>query len=206
MLTALPGTALWRRLKAEGRLREPSNGDQFSSPNFTPMMDERVLLRGYAELMKWLYSPKEYYSRCEAYLSRAGSISETRSSNLGEVGALLRTIWHIGVLSPRRFLFWRLMVKAMVKGRSHIRQAVAHAVQGEHLILYTCEHVVPRMEHDLAEIQAGIDHDSRPLPPDCSLPPVPTEFVSPRTAVNAPLPVVGQAKTHSLPNLSSEVD
>jgi radical SAM superfamily enzyme YgiQ (UPF0313 family) len=206
MLTALPGTDLWRRLKAEGRLRERSNGDQFSRPNFTPMMDEKVLLRGYAELMKWLYSPKAYYSRCEAYLSRAGSISETRSSTLGEVGALLRTIWHVGVLSPRRRLFWRLIVKAMLRGRSHIRQAVAHAVQGEHLILYTCEHVVPRMERALAEIQAGIGHDSSPLPPDCSLPPVPTECVSPRTAVNAPLPVVGQAKAHSLPNLSSEVD
>ena len=34
------------------------------------MMDERTLLRGYAELMKWLYSPKAYYSRCEAHLRR----------------------------------------------------------------------------------------------------------------------------------------
>ena len=206
MLTALPGTALWRRLKAEGRLRQHSNGDQFSRSNFTPMMDERVLLRGYAELMKWLYSPKTYYSRCEAYLSRAGSSSETRSSTLGEVGAFLRTIWHVGVLSPRRRLFWRLMVKAMFRGRSHLRQAVAHAVQGEHLILYTHKHVVPRMERALAEIKAGIEPDPRPLSSDCSRPPVPTEFVSPRTAGNVHLPVVRLAKVHPLPTHSSEVN
>jgi radical SAM superfamily enzyme YgiQ (UPF0313 family) len=206
MLTALPGTALWRRLKTEGRLRRHSNGDQFSRPNFTPMMDEKVLLRGYAELMKWLYSPKAYYSRCEAYLSRAGSSSETRSSTLGEVGALLRTIWHVGVLSPRRRLFWRLMVKAMFKGRSHIRQAVAHAVQGEHLILYTCEHVVPRMERALAEIKAGIEPDPRPLPSEGNGLPVPRKFVSPRTAGNVHVPEVRQAKVHPRPTHSSEVN
>jgi hypothetical protein len=206
MLTALPGTALWRRLKTEGRLRQHSNGDQFYRPNFTPMMDERALLRGYAELMKWLYSPKAYYSRCEAYLSRAGSSSETRSSNLGEVGALLRTIWHIGVLSPRRLLFWRLMVKAIFKGRSHIRQAVAHAVQGEHLILYTCEHVVPRMERALAEIHTGIEPDLRPLPSEGNGLPVLKKFGSPRTAGNVHVPEVRQAKVHPLPTHSSEVN
>ena len=206
MLTALPGTALWRRLKTEGRLRQHSNGDQFSRPNFTPMMDERALLHGYAELMKWLYSPKEYYSRCAAYLSRTGSISETRPSTLGELGALLRTIWHVGVISPRRLLFWRLMVKAMFRGRSHLRQAVAHAVQGEHLILYTYEHVVPRMERALADIQADIEPDPRPLSFECNGLPVPTKFESPWTASNVHLPEVRMAKVHPRPTHSSEVN
>jgi len=153
ILTALPGTALWRRLETEGRLRKRSNGDQFSRPNFVPVMEERKLLRGYLDLMKWLYSPEAYYSRCEALQNISSSVSGTRASTLGEVGALLRTIWHVGVLSPRRRLFWRLMVKAVSRGRSHIRQAVAHAVQGEHLILYTQKHLVPRMEQDLEEIR-----------------------------------------------------
>jgi radical SAM superfamily enzyme YgiQ (UPF0313 family) len=155
ILTALPGTALWRRLEAEGRLRERSNGDQFSRPNFVPVMEERALLRGYADLMKWLYSPKAYYRRCKAYLRRAVPSSGTRSSTKSEVAALLRTIWHVGVLSPRRGYFWQLMVKAMSRGRSHLRQAVSHAVQGEHLILYTREHLAPRMERALADIRAA---------------------------------------------------
>jgi radical SAM superfamily enzyme YgiQ (UPF0313 family) len=133
VLMALPGTALWRRLEAEGRLRGRPNGDQFSRPNFVPVMDEGALLRGYAEFMKWLYSPEAYYSRCEAYLDRAGPVSESRSPTLGEVGAFLRTIWHVGVLGPRRRLFWRLMAKALWRGRSHLRQAVAHAVVSSEL-------------------------------------------------------------------------
>ena len=146
ILTALPGTALWRRLTAEGRLRQRSNGDPFSRPNFVPGMREDELLRGYVELMEWLYSPNEYYGRCEAYLRRAGSVSASRTSTLGEVCALLRTIWHVGVCSPRRRLFWRLLGQAFLRGRSKIRKAVVHAAQGEHLIRYTREHVVPRME------------------------------------------------------------
>lgn len=206
MLTALPGTALWRRLETEGRLRRRSDGDQFSRPNFKPVMDEGVLLRGYAELMKWLYSPKEYYSRCEAYLKRSGSIFETRSTTLGDVGALLRTIWHVGVLSSRRRLFWRLFFKAMLRGRSHLRQAVAHAVKGEHLILYTCEQVVPRIERALAEIDNRIEHTPRRLQFDRSGPLAATASASLRTAGNVRLPEVRRAKTLPLSYLSGEVD
>ena len=36
LLTALPGTALWRRLEREGRLRDHSDGDAFARPNFCP--------------------------------------------------------------------------------------------------------------------------------------------------------------------------
>jgi radical SAM superfamily enzyme YgiQ (UPF0313 family) len=163
ILTALPGTDLWRRLEAEGRLRECSNGDQFSRPNFAPMMDERALIKGYAELLGWLYSPKAYYRRCQAYLNRVGSRPQTRSSTLGEVGILLRTIWHIGILSPRRRLFWQLLAKAVPHGQDRIRQAIVHAVQGEHLIRYTREHVLPRLERALAELQTETENGRSPL-------------------------------------------
>jgi radical SAM superfamily enzyme YgiQ (UPF0313 family) len=152
ILNALPGTALWRRLEAEGRLCERSNGDQFSRPNFVPAMAERTLLKGYTRLMEWLYSPKAYYRRCEAYQRRAGPAPEKRSSSLRELGPLLRTMWHVGILGPRRGHFWRLMVRAIANGAGHLRQAVAHAVQGEHLISYTRKHLLPRMEQALAEI------------------------------------------------------
>jgi radical SAM superfamily enzyme YgiQ (UPF0313 family) len=154
ILTALPGTALWRRLAAEGRLRERSNGDPFSRPNFAPVMDERALLRGYAGLMEWLYSPEAYYGRCAARLERSGPLPRTGSLSLDGIRALLRTIWHVGLISPRRRLFWGLMAQAARRGRGRIREAVVHAVQGEHLIRYTREQVVPRMERALAAMSA----------------------------------------------------
>ncbi|MCA9674423.1 MAG: DUF4070 domain-containing protein, partial [Myxococcales bacterium] len=66
LLTALPGTALWRRLDGERRLRHRSSGDQFDRPNFAPAMDERALLDGHADLLAELYSPEAYLRRCQA--------------------------------------------------------------------------------------------------------------------------------------------
>jgi len=154
LLTALPGTALWRRLELEGRLRARSDGDPFSRPNFEPAMDEQSLLEGYAELMTWLYSPRAYYSRCEAYLKRSGRPPRSRRSSRGEVRSLMRTIWHVGVLSPRRGLFWKLMARAALRGHGSLRTAVAHAVQGEHLVRYTREHVLPRLEQALMDVRS----------------------------------------------------
>jgi radical SAM superfamily enzyme YgiQ (UPF0313 family) len=154
ILTALPGTTLWRRLAAEGRLRARSNGDPFSRPNFEPSMDEGELLRGYVGLMEWLYSPEAYYDRCSARLDRAGALPASQPLTPDGVTALLRTIWHVGILSPRRRLFWKLMAQAARRGKSRIREAVVHAVQGEHLICYTREHVVPRMRRALAALEA----------------------------------------------------
>ena len=154
ILTALPGTALWRRLAAEGRLRERSNGDPFSRPNFAPKMDERELLRGYAELMEWLYSPEAYYGRCAARLERAGPLPAAGSLSLDAVLALLRTVWYVGIRGSSRRLFWGLMAQAVRRGRGRLREAVVHAVQGEHLIRYTREQVLPRMACALAAVSA----------------------------------------------------
>ena len=105
---------------------------------------------------------------------------------------------------PRRRLFWQLMLKAMSRVRSHIRQAIAHAVLGEHLILYTREHVVPRMERALAEIQTATEHGRRPLPSGRGAPRASTTFASPMTAGNTRLPVFRQARPHPQPILSSD--
>ena len=185
-------------------MRERSSGDAFCRPNYVPVMEERALLRGYADLMKWLYSPKAYYSRCTTYLGRAASIPNPRSSTLGEIAALVRTVWHVGVLSPRRRLFWPLMVKAMSRGRAHVRQAVAHAVQGEHLILYTREQVVPRMERALAEIQVGIEYGPRPRPCDLSAPRAVTALASLRRPGHVRLPVSRRTLSLPLSTLSGE--
>ncbi|MDY0003339.1 MAG: radical SAM protein [Polyangia bacterium] len=154
LLTALPGTELWTRLEKEHRLRARSSGETFARPNFAPAMDERALITGYAKLLGWLYSADAYYARCHAYLHSAGRRPAARASTSGEWGALLCAIWRVGVLSQRRLLFWRLMGAALLHGRDRLRQAVVHAVQGEHLIRYTREQVLPRLEAALSEILA----------------------------------------------------
>src|ERR1041384_6939583 len=62
LLTALPDTQLWRRLKREGRLLHESSGNNTEgSLNFIPRMDASRLIEGYKRILSTIYSPAEYY-------------------------------------------------------------------------------------------------------------------------------------------------
>lgn len=67
-------------------------------------------------------SPRSYHRRCEAKLERTRPVSAKRAFTFGQVGALLRTIWHIGIRSPRRRCFRRSMVKAIAETRPGCRE------------------------------------------------------------------------------------
>jgi radical SAM superfamily enzyme YgiQ (UPF0313 family) len=154
MLTALPGTALWRRLRADGRLREHSDGEIFGRSNFATVMDEETLLAGYAALLAELYSPASYLRRCAAHLALAPLPARVRRRR-GAVAIFLRAIWRLGVRSPRRALFWALLATAARRSPRHVTWAVEKAVQGEHFLRYTTEDVLPRLRLALAEAKAS---------------------------------------------------
>lgn len=157
VLMALPGTRLWRRLEAEGRLREESAGDNCARPNFVPAMDERELLSGYRRLVEALYAPAAFYARCALVIDqlpvRARAVADAGADE-GALAALGRVAWGIGVRSPRRRLFWRLVAHALRRGAGAVPRALALAVIGESLIPYTREVVLPRIDRALAELGA----------------------------------------------------
>jgi radical SAM superfamily enzyme YgiQ (UPF0313 family) len=157
LLTALPGTQLWRRLEREGRLRATASGDSFERPNYVPAMDERTLLAGYRRLLAALYSPDGYYRRCALHLDavpiRRGSVQHSVKN--GTLGALWRAIWRLGILGPRRRLFWRLVARGLRRGTDLLPRAVTFAIVGESLIRYTEEVVLPRIDASLAELEAA---------------------------------------------------
>jgi radical SAM superfamily enzyme YgiQ (UPF0313 family) len=154
VLSAVPGTALWHRFESEARLRRPPSGDQFERPNFRPAMDEARLLHGYAALLAELYSPRAYYRRCAALLAQVGDTPATRGPLRRDIHDLLRALLFVGVLSPRRRHFWRLLAGALPAGIARLRRAVVLAVKGEHMIRYTAEHVLPRIAGAAAEALA----------------------------------------------------
>lgn len=154
VLTALPGTALTRRLRREGRLRTDSGGDQFARPNFEPAMDEHALLDGYARLMAEVYSPAGYLRRCAAYLRRA-PLAERGRAREGSARYLARAIWYLGVRGERRHLFWQLVgLGARRRSLAALTWAVVHAIQGEHLVRYTREDVLPRVREAAGAVTA----------------------------------------------------
>lgn len=159
LLGALPGTALSRRLETEGRLRRDFGGDNFGRPNFDPVMDEATLLQGYSELMAELYAPEAWYARCEAHIERAGPVPRTTAPPSGRrLLELARSVLAVGVRSLQRRRYWRLLAKGARHSRTKFEWAVMHAVQGEHFIRYTREHVLPSLE---AARQAALQ-DVRP--------------------------------------------
>jgi radical SAM superfamily enzyme YgiQ (UPF0313 family) len=156
LLTALPGTRLWRRFEREGRLRHdaPASGDAFARPNFEPAMDERTLLLGYRRLLASLYDADGYYRRCAAHLEqtvfRPGAAAY--GSAVDGALALARAVWRIGLRGPRRAHFWRLVGGALRRGRAAVPRAVTLAIVGESLIRYTQEVVLPRLDQTLAAL------------------------------------------------------
>ena len=144
VLTALPGTQLTRRLEKEGRLRIVTTGDQFDRPNFHTAMDEPTLLAGYAELLAQLYGADSFYKRCELLIDMVGHRKAPLHLRPGGLRILLRTLWTIGLRSPRRRQFWKLVARTLRRAPHAFPRAIELAIQGEHLIRYTREDVLPR--------------------------------------------------------------
>lgn len=73
----------------------------------------------------------------------------------GSLAMLARAALAIGVLSPRRRFFWRLLRRALRRAPRIFARAVALAVQGEHLIRYTHKDVLPRLRQVLDQLTAA---------------------------------------------------
>jgi radical SAM superfamily enzyme YgiQ (UPF0313 family) len=159
ILTALPGTALWRRLEREGRLRAASTGDQFDRTNFETTMPEEELVAGYRDLLASLFSADGFFGRCALNL-RAMPGRSSGPARPGAAGTFLRALWRIGVRGERqrRRWFWRLLRIALCRGTGAVQRAVTFSIIGEHFIRYTVEEVLPRLDRRLEEIR----RESRP--------------------------------------------
>jgi radical SAM superfamily enzyme YgiQ (UPF0313 family) len=183
LLTALPGTALWRRLEQEGRLREASSGDQFDRPNFATAMDDRTLLAGYRRVLAACYSDEAYYARCARHLATT-KLAAGGPPPRGWLAVLSRAAVGIGVSSRRRARFWRLLGQGLRRGFPGFARAVTLAILGEHMIRYTEEVVLPRLDAALQALPVA-----PPAPaegPALGAPPPPT--ARPPLAPGAPAP------------------
>jgi radical SAM superfamily enzyme YgiQ (UPF0313 family) len=156
ILSALPGTQLWRRLEKEGRLIADSSGETFGRTNFRTRLPERLLLNGYGKLLTDLYDPDAYFARCLRVLRLWPSKlpSRFRFPAWYGLGTLCRTIWRQGVRAPYRAAFWRFIAAVLWRTPRLIARSVSQAVNGEHVIRFTREDVIPRLAAAQAAISA----------------------------------------------------
>ena len=135
LLTALPDTQLWKRLKGEGRLLGESSGNNTNcSLNFVPKMDPVRLVEGYQSIMRTIYNSKEYYQRVLDSLKRTTQdVSEPNSMSLASaVAAFTRIAVRLGVLDRERKEFWRFFSQMLAKHRDRFPDSLRLAAMGYH--------------------------------------------------------------------------
>jgi radical SAM superfamily enzyme YgiQ (UPF0313 family) len=137
LLSALPNTQLWRRLKAEGRLLKDSLGSNtLLDMNFIPKMNVDALLAGYKRILETIYSPHEYFDRAQAFLSQLGT-SSRGPIVFSDMMAVARSLWRQGFLSNYRGEYWKFILEAARRHRQHLDKAITLAIMGHHFFELT---------------------------------------------------------------------
>ena len=114
VLQAPPTTALYDRLKREGRLIEESQAtSNFSAPNFHTVLPPAVLLRGLSRLLAGLYEAAPFFDRAFRSLE-AWNPRGQRPPNLPmsyNLRVLFASMWRQGVRSGYRRAYWKFLWK-----------------------------------------------------------------------------------------------
>lgn len=133
LLTALPRTKLWLRLKREGRLEQESSGNNTQAVlNFVPKLNREYLQQGYRELMRRLYEPRSYHARIRTFLRQYRPSGPRLRLSRADVLAFLKSLWLLGVWHRGSISYWRLFWGTLVKRPTKFRYALELAIMGHH--------------------------------------------------------------------------
>lgn len=133
LLNALPQTALYRRLAAEGRILAESLGDNTGAAlNFATRLDPDWLLAGYRDLMRQLYEPAAYYRRLRAFLAGYRPRGPKQPLTGSDLRAFLKSLWVLGVRRRGRWQYWRLLAGTLLTAPRKLHAAVELAILGHH--------------------------------------------------------------------------
>ncbi|MEE9296158.1 MAG: B12-binding domain-containing radical SAM protein [Phycisphaerae bacterium] len=133
LLTALPETRLFSRLKKEGRILHQSTGNNLDAVlNFIPKLDREVLIEGYRSLLQHLYTPKVYYRRALTFLSEYRPQGSQVRPRWNEIVAFGKSLWVMGFWARGRREYWKYVTKALLFHRRSFTQAMGLAITGHH--------------------------------------------------------------------------
>ena len=135
LLNALPRTRLHKRLAAEGRLLDESDGNNTTEGaiNFITRLNRDELISGYRTLMRRLYEPNAFYERGKTLLRNCRPNGPRAHIGPREVAAVFRTLWQLGVVRPGRRAFWAFLAHALIHHPRAFGTAVTVAIFGHHL-------------------------------------------------------------------------
>ena len=133
ILQAPVGTALYERMKEEGRLLGNSLGNNTKAiSNFVTKLHPDKLREGYHHVFKGLYLPKPYYRRVKTFLKNYKPPAIQQPLDYIKLRAFARSCVRLGILGSERVHYWKLLLWVLVKKRALLPQAVNLAIIGHH--------------------------------------------------------------------------
>jgi radical SAM superfamily enzyme YgiQ (UPF0313 family) len=137
LLTAPPGTRLYRRLESERRLLGDSDGDTTMNAgalNFMPKMGRECLLDGYKALLGRLFEPEPFYHRVLTFLEhyRPNQLLPVRFPTHRERLAVLKIIFRLGFKEPGRRPFWSFLGRLLWRHPLLFPIGITQAAMGYH--------------------------------------------------------------------------
>lgn len=139
LLTAMPNTQLYERLKAENRLLETSSGNNTHDLrlNFLPRMDVKTLMEGYKKILAEIYSPKPYFERCLAFLRNlTPHRNSVRKITYTELRAFALSLLR-QTFSSYGWEYWRFLVRGFLLKPRMLAETVTMAIKGHHFFKIT---------------------------------------------------------------------
>lgn len=167
MLQALPNTALWHRLKKEGRLLEEGKDNKGNPTNLTNFITTRPieeLAKEYINCFWELYEPQRYLGRVYRHhlqMAPKPYKKKFRMPELKELRALFIIIWRQGIKRQTRFQFWQQIFSILKHNPGVFKSYLANFGSFEHFIEYR-QIVRNQIEGQIAEfLAAKVENESQ---------------------------------------------
>lgn len=134
LLTALPDTKLYHRLRHENRILKQSSGDNTDfTMNFVPTMKSEELIKGYTKILTTIYSPKAYYARVKTFLREYRQTKRKRSPmSFHYLIALVKSLFYIGFWSKSGLRYWDLFFWTIFNLPGLIANSITFTIYGFH--------------------------------------------------------------------------
>jgi len=151
ILLAPPGTALYAKLKAEGRILPESAGNNIGGvTNIVPKMPLKTLLHGYKQIWKMVYSPRKYYERILVFLEEYNASKKVaRKINtrtlITDSRALFLSVVLIGMFGgfETSYYYWKTLLVTFFKNPRAFYDVVALWIYGFHFQRIARHIVIP---------------------------------------------------------------
>ena len=137
ILQAPIGTRLHKRMKDEGRIVGSFSGDNVGAatniiPGAGTNMSTEELQAGYKNVMKFIYSPKNYYARARTFLKEYKAPKFSNPISIEYISAFFRSSIQLGIFGKECVHYWRLILWTLSHRPKLLTQAVTLSIYGYH--------------------------------------------------------------------------